>query len=108
MNNEEGLLRTYVARFNAHDIEAVMDSFDDEAVVIDHEGRRFEGRDAIRGFYEWQFRILPDGRCELRHVVSRGRRTLIRSPDPRAAATTAGWPGRGPWRFSDSRSTRTS
>jgi len=70
MNNEEGLLRTYVERFNAHDIEAVMDCFDDEAVVIDHEGRRFEGHDAIRGFYEWQFRVIPDGRCEVRHIVS--------------------------------------
>jgi ketosteroid isomerase-like protein len=70
MKNEEVLLRMYVDRFNAHDIEAVMDCFDDDAVVIDHEGRRFEGRDAIRGFYEWQFRVIPDGRCELRHVVS--------------------------------------
>ena len=70
MSSEEGLLRTYVDRFNAHDIEAVMDCFDDDAIVIDHEGRRFEGRDAIHGFYEWQFRVIPDGRCELRHIVS--------------------------------------
>jgi len=70
MNNEEGLLRTYVARFNAHDIEAVMNCFHDDAVVIDHEGHRFEGRDAIRGFYEWQFRVIPDGHCEVRHIVS--------------------------------------
>lgn len=70
MNNEEGLLRTYVDCFNAHDIEAVMDCFADDAVIIDHEGRRFEGRDAIRAFYAWQFRVIPDGRCELRHIVS--------------------------------------
>jgi hypothetical protein len=70
MGNEEQVLRTYVERFNAHDIEAVLDCFDDGAVVVDHEGRRFEGRDAIRGFYEWQFRVIPDGRCELRHIVS--------------------------------------
>jgi ketosteroid isomerase-like protein len=68
--NEEALLRKYVESFNAHDIEAVMNCFDADAVVIDHEGRRHEGRDAIRGFYEWQFRVIPDGRCELRHIVA--------------------------------------
>ena len=70
MNNEERLLRAYIDRFNAHDIDAVMDCFNDAALVIDHEGRRFEGRDAIRRFYEWQFRVIPDGRCEMRHIVS--------------------------------------
>jgi uncharacterized protein (TIGR02246 family) len=68
--NEEALLRKYVESFNDHDIEAVMNCFDADAVVIDHEGRRREGRDAIRGFYEWQFRVIPDGRCELRHIVA--------------------------------------
>jgi hypothetical protein len=48
----------------------VLDCFADDAVVVDHEGRRFEGRDVIRGFYEWQFRVIPDGRCELRDIVS--------------------------------------
>ena len=70
MGNEDRVLRTYVERFNAHDIEAVMDCFHDDAVVIDHEGRRFEGRAAIRAFYEWQFRVILDGRCELWHIVS--------------------------------------
>ena len=68
--NEEALLRKYVESFNDHDIEAVMNCFDADAVVIDHEGRRHEGRDAIRGFYEWQFRVIPDGRCELSHIVA--------------------------------------
>lgn len=68
--NEEALLRRYVESFNAHDIEAVMNCFHADAVVIDHEGRRREGRDEIRGFYEWQFHVIPDGRCELRHVVA--------------------------------------
>ena len=54
---------------NDHDIEAVMNCFDADAVVIDNEGHRREGREAIRGFYAWQFRVIPDGRCELRHIV---------------------------------------
>jgi len=47
--NEGALLRKYVASFNDHDLEAVMHCFDADAVVIDNEGHRREGRDAIRG-----------------------------------------------------------
>jgi uncharacterized protein (TIGR02246 family) len=68
--DEAELLRGYVDAFNRHDIEAVMNCFDPDAVVIDNDGRRREGRDDIRGFYEWQFRVIPDGRCELRHIVA--------------------------------------
>lgn len=40
----------YVARANAGDLDALMQLFAEDAVV-EHETGRFEGRDAIRGFY---------------------------------------------------------
>jgi ketosteroid isomerase-like protein len=66
MTPEEALIHRYFDAFNRHDIEAVMASFHDDALIVGGEGRRCEGRDAIRRQYESGFAAFPDGRCELR------------------------------------------
>jgi ketosteroid isomerase-like protein len=48
----------YVARANARDVDALLQLFAEDAVV-EHETGRFEGRDAIRGFFADT--ILPAG-----------------------------------------------
>jgi ketosteroid isomerase-like protein len=66
MTPEEQLIQRYFAAFNRHDIEGVMACFHEQPVIVDPEGRRFEGRDAVRRSYETSFALFPDGRCDLR------------------------------------------
>jgi steroid delta-isomerase-like uncharacterized protein len=68
---EERVLRSYVESFNRHDIEAVMASFADAPVIVDMLGRRHEGRAQVRRFYEAQFAMFPDGRCDIKTVTGR-------------------------------------
>jgi ketosteroid isomerase-like protein len=66
MTPEEELIHRYFDAFNRHDIEAVMACFHDHALIVGGEGRRCEGREAIRRQYEAEFAAFPDGRCDLR------------------------------------------
>ena len=68
---EEQRLRAYVECFNRHDLAGVMDCFADHAVVVDMLGKRHEGREEIGRFYEWQFAMFPDGRCDINAVAGR-------------------------------------
>ena len=43
MTAEEALIQRYFDAFNRHDIDAVMACFDEHAVIVDLEGRRFKG-----------------------------------------------------------------
>jgi steroid delta-isomerase-like uncharacterized protein len=70
-SSEEQALRSYVACFNRHDIEAVMACFADDPVIIDMLGKRHEGRAQVRRFYEAQFAMFPDGRCHIKVVTGR-------------------------------------
>lgn len=76
---EEELIERYFDAFNRHDIEAVMACFHDRPVIVDTEGRRFEGRGEVRGHYEEQFSRWPDGRCDLRALAGHGGRGMAES-----------------------------
>jgi ketosteroid isomerase-like protein len=66
---EEEVIQRYFDSFNRHDIDAVMACFHDEPLLIDMEGGRHDGREAIRRRYEHEFTTFPDGRCEMRTVT---------------------------------------
>ncbi len=63
--------------FNRHDL--VMECFHEEPVLVDAEGRRLEGREAVRRSYETPFALLPDGCCGLRSLVGYGGRGMAES-----------------------------
>jgi len=65
----ERALRSYVDAFNRHDIERVMACFDEKPVVVDMLGKRHEGREQIRRFYEAQFALFPGARCDIKAVA---------------------------------------
>jgi ketosteroid isomerase-like protein len=58
-------LREIAAAFNRHDLDAIMSHFTDDAVFEsprgpDAWGRRFEGREAVRGGLAARFSGIPD------------------------------------------------
>jgi ketosteroid isomerase-like protein len=66
MTREEELIKRYFDAFNRHDIEAVMACYHDEPVLVAPNGKRCEGRSAVRKSYESEFAMFPDGHCDLR------------------------------------------
>jgi ketosteroid isomerase-like protein len=71
---EEQLIEQYVDAFNRHDIDDVVACFHDAAVLVDTQGVKIEGIDAVRRRYEEDFALFPDGRCDLRTVTGRDGR----------------------------------
>lgn len=49
-----------------------MACFDDHPVVLDMVGKRHEGRDRVRRFYEAQFALFPDARCDIKVITGHG------------------------------------
>jgi hypothetical protein len=76
---EEDLIRRYFEPFNDHDLEAVIACFHPEPVVVDSEGRRHEGVDAVRRLYRFQFALAADGQCDLRSLVGYDGRGMAES-----------------------------
>jgi len=76
---EEDIIRRYFDAFNSHDLEAVMACFHPDPVVVDSEGRRHEGVDAVRRLYRFQFSVADDGRCDLRSLVGHDGRGMAES-----------------------------
>ena len=66
MTREEELIQRYFDAFNRHDIEGVMACYHDEAVLVAPDGKRCEGRAAVRKSYEREFATFADAHCELR------------------------------------------
>lgn len=66
---EEELIHRYFDAFNRQDIEGVMACFHDEPHIINVEGARLDGREAVRRRYQEQFAMFPDGRCELKTAL---------------------------------------
>jgi taurine dehydrogenase small subunit len=66
VTREEDLIKRYFDAFNRHDIEGVMACYHDEPVLVAPDGKRCEGRAAVRKSYEMEFAVFPDGYCELR------------------------------------------
>ena len=70
MTFEEELIQRYFDAFNRHDLEGVMACFHDEQpVIVDSAGTRFEGRDEIQRHYETAFAAMPDCRCDLQMMT---------------------------------------
>src|SRR5713101_2308435 len=76
MTPEEQLIQRYFEAFNRHDIEGVMACFHAHPVIVDTEGRRSEGRAAVRRSYETSFALFPDGRCDLRSCTGNEGRVV--------------------------------
>lgn len=68
---EETALHAYVDAFNRHDVEAVTACFTADAVIVDMSGERHEGTVEIQKFYELQFKLFPDGRCDIERISGR-------------------------------------
>ena len=59
MTPEEQLIQRYFDAFNHHDIEGVMACFHEQPVIVDSEGRRVDGHDAVWRSYETSFALFP-------------------------------------------------
>ena len=79
MTPEEQLIQRYFDAFNRHDLEGVMACFYDEPVIIDVEGRRFQGGDEVRRHYETGFALMPDCRCDLKMATGNSGRAVAES-----------------------------
>jgi hypothetical protein len=79
MTTEEALIVRYFAAFNGHDIDAVMACFHDHPVVVDMDGRRFEGPAEVRRHYEAGFAGVPDGWCDLQRIAANEGRGMAES-----------------------------
>ena len=76
---EEEIIRRYFEAFNNHDLEGVIACFHPQPVVVDSDGRRHEGVDAVRRLYRFQFSLAADGRCDLRSLVGNDGRGMAES-----------------------------
>jgi taurine dehydrogenase small subunit len=79
MTAEETLINRYFDAFNRHDIEAVMECFHPNAVIIDPSGKRVEGHADVRRHYQVGFASVPDGNCELRMCTGNAGRAVAES-----------------------------
>jgi ketosteroid isomerase-like protein len=79
MTPEERLIERYFDTFNRHDIEAVMACFHGHPTIVGADGRRREGREAVRRQYEGEFAAIPDGHCELRMCTGNTGRGVAES-----------------------------
>jgi steroid delta-isomerase-like uncharacterized protein len=68
MSTEVQLIEDYFKAFNAHDIEAVVNCFTDDAIITSGDGSRSEGAAGVREAFEWYFATFPDARCELKRA----------------------------------------
>ena len=79
MTPEEQLVHRYFDAFNRHDLDGVMACFHDEAVIVDVEGKRYEGREEVRRHYETGFALMPDSRCDLKMATGNSGRAVAES-----------------------------
>ncbi len=68
--------------FNRHDVDAVMALMTDDCVFENTypppDGERYEGRAAVRGFWERLFRATPDARFTFEEIFAAGDRCAQR------------------------------
>lgn len=72
----ETVVRAQVGAFNAHDLDAFLDTYADDAVVVGVAPEPLRGRDALRAFYGPR---LQDGSlsCVVDAAVSFGARWVV-------------------------------
>ena len=73
------MIERYFDAFNRHDIDGVMACFADDVVIIDTQGARLEGHDAVRRHYSEGFAAVPDGRCALEMMAAHDGRGVAES-----------------------------
>jgi ketosteroid isomerase-like protein len=72
-------LESFCEAFNRHDLDALMAHMTDDCVFLssagpEPEGRRYSGRDGVRGGFAEVFATFPDGQWEEgRHLVAGDR-----------------------------------
>lgn len=77
--------------FNRSDLEAVLDFYEDGAVVVAEPGRLAEGKPAIRALYAWIFSNLKGtARQEKTHLIETGDLALFTSKWSFAGTTSDG------------------
>ncbi len=68
--------------FNRHDIDAIMDAMTDDCLFDNTrprpDGERFEGQDAVRGYWEHFFERSPHARFEEEETFVAGDRCVVR------------------------------
>ena len=80
--NSLATVEAFNVAFNRHDVPAVMALmtadcvFDSTRPVPD--GERFEGQDAVRGFWEAFFARSPQARFETEEIFASGERVVVR------------------------------
>ncbi len=96
MNRVEKLIDRYFEVKNRQDLDGILASYDDDAVIITAEGRRVEGNEAIRSLFECEFAMYPDCYCALTHVepwghgVGVAKHILIESRNDNESPRTEG------------------
>ena len=79
MTREEELIKRYFDAFNRHDLEGVMACYHDDPVLVAPDGKRCEGRAAVRKSYEREFATFPDAHCDLRTCTGNSGKGLAES-----------------------------
>ena len=68
--------------FGRHDVDDVMRAMTDDCLFENTcpppDGERYEGREAVRGFWERFFRSSPDAAFETEEVFASGDRCVVR------------------------------
>ena len=76
------VIERFNAAFNRHDIDGVMALMTDDCVFESTrpppDGERFEGADAVRGFWERFFARSPQARFETEEIFATGDRCVAR------------------------------
>ena len=67
------------AAFNRGDLDAVLDSYEDDAVLMVEPGRSISGKDNLRAFYELAFGSGSSSRQDRMHVIVQGDLALYLS-----------------------------
>ena len=68
MSEEAEVVRRYFEAFNSHDLDGVMESFAEDAEILNSVGDRLRGHAEIRERYAFMFDTYPDGFCDLTMV----------------------------------------
>ena len=80
MTAEEELIQSYFDAFNSHEHRRSDGLLSDEnPVLVDATGTRFEGRQEVRRHYETVFALMPDCRCDLRTLTGHSGRAVAES-----------------------------
>lgn len=79
MSAETALIEQYFDAFNRHDLDAVMACFADDAVVMAAHGRRIEGAQAIREYYDSMFNLFNDANCAIQALSGADGKGFVES-----------------------------